>query len=137
MYAFKYPEQTGRSGAIPWSLRQTAVYHQVRIKDGRSTFILISPYPETKGQRAANAWFFRFQSVSQVQAESFGLHDVLLDTYLPGHRSFSSFLEERTEQFVGSISSRRLLADYLSELQDVERWSQAHGQCNTARYEQP
>lgn len=107
MYVFKYPEQASRPQR-PWYLRQTALYHQVRLRDRRSTFFLISPYDESRGQQAAIQWLRSMKSAAEVKARAFALHDVLLSCYLPGYRLCTSSLEEKVEDLV-STCSRRLL----------------------------
>lgn len=40
-YNLRYMEENGRKKGDPWSLRQTAVYHQIDLKNGRSCWILL------------------------------------------------------------------------------------------------
>ena len=40
-YSLRYMEENGRSAGDPWSLRQTAVYHQFHQEDGRSCWIIL------------------------------------------------------------------------------------------------
>ncbi|KAK3703769.1 hypothetical protein LTR37_014215 [Vermiconidia calcicola] len=102
MYVFKYPEQSDRPNK-PWYFRQTALYHQVRIRDRRSTYLMISPYAETRGQHAAIDWLTSMRSVSDFKARAFALHDVLLSCYLPDYRLFSTSLEGRIEKLAGDM----------------------------------
>ena len=119
MYIFKYPEQAERTGA-PWYLRQTAVYHQVRLRDQRSTYVLISPYPNTMGQAVALEWFSTIASAPNIQFNAFGIHEKLFDCYLSNYRSCSGLLEDSVEQLVSLPISSQFNTDKRTELKDPQ-----------------
>ena len=134
MYVFKYPEQAERPSA-PWYLRQTAIYHQVRLRDRRSTYLMISPYPNTKGQKAATEWFLAMNSASEIQSRAFAIHDVLFSCYLPKHRSFATCFEERIEYLVSSILTIKASTDAAKGHEKARRRLKRRRQRDAARHD--
>ncbi len=101
MYILKYPEQTNRAIDEPWSIRQTAFYHQRRLSDQKSTFILISPYQNTKGENALVELFQRAAGDDQWARPISKVNHTLFDAYISGWRRYMAHYEEELEELVG------------------------------------
>jgi hypothetical protein len=100
MYVFKYPEENQRSDGEPWSIRKTAVYHQLEKSSGKSVYVIVSPLPESAGAKGLSKWFRNLNDLQSCRADSFALNQVLLSSYQAGWRSYTSFYEDKIEALV-------------------------------------
>jgi hypothetical protein len=100
MYIFKYAEKTGRETDEPWSIRQSAIYHQVRYEDQRSILLLISPYKDTRGERSLSDWIENTaRDASRIQC-MLQVHDELFNIYIDGWREYMKHYESELEELV-------------------------------------
>jgi hypothetical protein len=112
MYVFKYAEETFRSdGDEPWSIRQSAFYHQIRKKDQRSVYILISPMQESKAERQLLSWAQGMPNANAWEQQAFLANEVVLGPYLNGWRSYLRHYERRIEDLV-RMDSAGVLPNY-------------------------
>lgn len=88
-YGLRFVELNGRSKSLPWSLRQTAIYHQCR-RDGSDTWIFMGEF------RAAKKRMERYfhHSTDKHCIDPVELHVILLDTSLSNWRSYMIWLSE-------------------------------------------
>ena len=103
MYIFKYIEATGRK-ADPWSVRQTALYHQIRLDGRRSTYILISPSPSSVVQSSVLQWLLASTSASACKLQAFTPNRLLLSSHIDGCRDYMSSYERKIEDLVSHIN---------------------------------
>lgn len=104
MYLVKYPEETHRGGPDPWSVRQTALYHQIRLRDRRSAFVLVSPMMNSVGQNAIIAWLHAKISASDCRSEAFTVNTLLTASYIDGFRDYMNFYERRIGDLVSTAN---------------------------------
>lgn len=100
MYVLKYPEQNGRDDGESWSIRQSAVYHQLDKSTGKSVFIVLSPIAESAGETALSTWFKRLHSIEGPTGHVFAVNRMLLSAYSTGWRSYMNFYERKLENLV-------------------------------------
>lgn len=101
MYILRYPEEkpVQERGGEPWSIRQSAFYHQIRKADQRSIFILISPLEDSTAENRLEMWCRSCLSAASLRATSFGANEVLLQ-HLDAWRVYLRYYENCTEKFV-------------------------------------
>lgn len=104
MYIFKYPEQTYRINEEAWSIRQSALYHQLDKSTGRSVYVLLSPLSESAGEIALSTWFRDLYSSDGLASHAFAANRMLFSTYHAGWRSYMSFYEKKIEKLVSRNS---------------------------------
>ncbi|KAF2168536.1 hypothetical protein M409DRAFT_21286 [Zasmidium cellare ATCC 36951] len=98
MYVIKYPEENLRVGEEPWSIRQMAIYHQVRLQDRRSTIIMLTPCPTTVARTRLTHWVKTGQLPTASMGNVFEPSRILLTCYLDNWRSYMKYYESKTEQ---------------------------------------
>lgn len=84
MYVLKYPELNGRSTTEPWSIRQSAIYHQMDRANLRSTIILVSSQPETIARDRLMRWLNNASSLETVRTQAATPHILLLSAHTCG-----------------------------------------------------
>ncbi|KAM0712549.1 hypothetical protein Q7P37_011646 [Cladosporium fusiforme] len=105
MYILKYPEQNHRSDEESWSIRQTAVYHQLHKATGKSVFMILSPLEESAGEMALSSWFRDSYGLQGPTSHAFAVNRMVLDTYYAGWRGYMSFYEKKIEKLCMKMMS--------------------------------
>lgn len=92
-YGFRYVELNNRDRRKPWSVRQTAMYHKYQVKEGSSTWVIIS------ASKAAKLGVERYIKDSQIPTalNPFDIHLILLDTALAKWRPYILYLTEQVK----------------------------------------
>lgn len=103
MYILRYPEQNHRNDEDSWSIRQTAVYHQLQKSTGKSVYIILSPLAESAGETALSTWFKDLHGLQGPTSHAFAVNRILLNTYRAGWRSYMSFYEKKIEKLVSRV----------------------------------
>ena len=99
-YTFKYPElkirKTQTTGAEPWRLRQTAVYHQYRFESNQSFWILLNPVPNSPahGKVYSLLEHLDFPSLS-CRSRHAALDNAIISTYLDNWRPYLAYYETK------------------------------------------
>lgn len=99
MYTLKYAEKNGRPQGNPYSIRQTALYHQYTT-DGAHMWITLHPknnsafYTRLKNVLLANG------GVTYLKQNPFGLHVLLLSSYID---NWKRYLSQLSEDFLDSV----------------------------------
>lgn len=102
-YTFKYPELSPRGGAEhPWSIRQTAIYHQIRLSDRRSTYILISPRGQSPAEEKLCEWMTNIRSRRDAEEQAFVAHDLVTSVYTSSWRPYLLHYEIQLQELVRS-----------------------------------
>ena len=101
MYIQKYVERSDDAKDI-WSLRQTGVYHQVRLSDQQSTCIVISPRQDSQGQRDVLRWMRSQCQTTSCRKSVMDIHQVLQQCYCDGYRAFMSYYDDKIETLVST-----------------------------------
>ncbi len=99
-YGLRYAELNHRDVKRPWSIRQTAVYHQYITDDKSSTWIMISLSQKT--QLRIDRYIK--SSPNAADLSPFELHLIILDSALANWRPFIISLTESITQQVRSIT---------------------------------
>jgi hypothetical protein len=100
MFVFKYAETTARKDAEPWTIRQSALYHQVRLSDKRSLYILISPYQQTEAEDMMIEWLRGLSSAALYHHQILRPATMLLSLRLQGWRLYMEHYELEIKQTV-------------------------------------
>jgi hypothetical protein len=100
MYALKYPEETHRNHDEPWSIRQMALYHQVRLRDQRSTFVLITAYPTSVAKDRLIKWLNDSTSTLQMREQCLEVNQILLPWHIRDWRGYMRHYESEIERLV-------------------------------------
>ena len=98
-YGLKYVELNNRSSRKPWSIRQTAIYHQYAYKNDRhlSTWLLVAPSERTKQLVET----YVKESSDLLTLNPFEIHLVILDASLANWRPYIVYLTEQITEQVG------------------------------------
>ena len=98
-YGLKYVELNSRSSSSPWSIRQTAIYHQYAYKHDRyfSTWLLVAP---SKGTKQSVETYVK-QSSDLSTLNPFEIHLLILDGSLANWRPYIVYLTEKITEQVG------------------------------------
>ena len=101
MYVLRYPEEkpVAQKGSEPWSIRQYALYHQIRIADRRSIFILISPMEDSAAEVCLETWMQNVAAQRNLHESCFAVNEVLLQR-LSAWRMYLRYYEELIEDLV-------------------------------------
>lgn len=97
-FVFRYAQQTDRKGAEPWSIRQCALYHQIRPSDKRSIYILINPYPQTEAETTLTHWLRNIADTGRYQRQLMRPAAMLLAPRLGAWRDYMRHYEEEITQ---------------------------------------
>jgi hypothetical protein len=100
MFVYKYVERTSRKGAEPWTIRQSAFYHQIRFTDKRSLYITISPYPNTEAEEMILRWLQDIPSVAHYHQQVFRPAALLLSLRLNQWRQYMKHYEREVTRVV-------------------------------------
>jgi hypothetical protein len=106
MYTFKYPEETCRKNDEPWSIRQMALYHQVRLRDQRSTFVLITAYPTSVAKDRLVKWLKDLPSIAQMREQCLTVNQMLLPWHMRDWRGYMRHYESEIERLVCAGNTR-------------------------------
>jgi hypothetical protein len=104
MYALRYPEETFRDRDEPWSIRQMALYHQIRISDRCSTFVLITAYPNSVAKHRLTKWLMGMCSKVQIRDQSLDINRVLLACHIRDWRAYMRHYESEIERLVSMVT---------------------------------
>ena len=104
MYTLRFPEETLRDHDEPWSLRQMALYHQIRTSDQRSTFVLITAYPNSVAKDRLIKWLTDMISKSQIQDRCLEVNRVLLEYHTKDWRAYMRHYESEIERLVSAMA---------------------------------
>jgi hypothetical protein len=104
MYTMRFPEQTLRDHDEPWSLRQMALYHQIRSSDQRSTFVLITAYPNSVAKDHLIKWLTETISKVQMRDRCLEVNRVLLLCHVKDWRSYMRHYESEIERLVSMMA---------------------------------
>ena len=96
-YAIRYVDLNHRNTAKPWSLRQTAVYHQYVAKSGASTWIMVSASINIK--RCVDD--FVENCGDPINVNPFELHILILGLLLANWRPYIVHLTQMITEKVG------------------------------------
>ena len=124
MYAFKYPEKTNRDTDEPWSIRQTALYHQIQYDDQKSTFFAISPYKNTKGEQRLIRWLQQAAPTENATQDIIRVHSVLFDTYIDGWREYMTHYESELEELVRESNRALCSANFVTDITLAQHWTE-------------
>ena len=109
-------------GQSPWSIRQTAVYHNFTAtpdsKQSSSVFILIAPSPKVENQLSQSL------DLSESNERAIGpwnVHRLLLANSLSGWMDYMAWLEETLNEQVRSTSHDERANRQLTELDTNSR----------------
>ncbi|GAB7324889.1 hypothetical protein MBLNU13_g08711t2 [Cladosporium sp. NU13] len=122
MYIFKYPEENNRSDGEPWSIRKTAVYHQLDKSTGRSVYVIVSPLADSAGAKAVSHWLKHLNDLESCKTNAFAVNQVLLSTYQPGFRSYAMFYEKKIKELrmklmsIGLVNVDEVTPDEMADL---------------------
>jgi hypothetical protein len=109
MYIFKYPEENHRSDGEPWSIRKTAVYHQLDKSTGKSVYVVVSPLADSAGAQALLQWLKNLNDLESCKTNAFAINQILLSTYQPGFRSYAMFYEKKIKALVRDPTPKLVL----------------------------
>lgn len=109
MFVYKYAERTNRKGAEPWTIRQTAFYHQIRIADGRSLYITINPYQNTEAEDMVMRWLQDVPDETCYHQQILRPAAMLLALRLDQWRQYMKYYEREITQVVSPIAKTTLL----------------------------
>lgn len=98
IFVYKYPERTDRKGAEPWTIRQSAFYHQIRISDKRSLYITISPYQNTETEEMVRHWLRDVASMTYYHRQVLQPAVMLLSSRLDEWRQYMKHYEREITQ---------------------------------------
>ena len=98
-YAFKYVELNHRDPVNPWSIRQTAVYHQYcRAQDmNTSTWLFVAP--SERARQSVEEYTIGLSDLTTLNP--FEIHLVILESSLANWRSYIIYLTEHIAAQVG------------------------------------
>jgi len=106
MFVLRYAAENDRKGAEPWSIRKCALYHQVRLSDKRSLYILISPYQHTEAEEMLVQWLQGVSTVRKYQQQLMRPAAMLLASHLYGWRQYMKHYEREVTHMVSTKPSR-------------------------------
>ena len=98
-YSLKYVELNKRSLRKPWSIRQTAIYHQHACEQqGKvSTWLFVAPSERTK----LSVESYMRESSDMIALNPFEIHLIVLDNLLANWRPYITYLTEKITEQVG------------------------------------
>lgn len=99
----KYAQYNGREDLDPWSIRQSALYHQYHRDTGRSIYVLISPCARSPAETEYIRLLREAERQGSVSSLHLGLHQVLLNDHIAGWRDYMNFYDKRIESLVRLI----------------------------------
>lgn len=105
-YAMRYVELNHRDTDVPWSLRQTAVYHKHRVDQKSSTWVMISL--SEKAELCLDRYVKSSQNI--IAENPFDVHLILLDTALANWRPYIVSLTEQINRQVCAIKHKPLIS---------------------------
>lgn len=107
-YGLRYVELNNRDERIPWSVRQTAIYHKFKVDKGCSTWVVIS------ASRTAELSLDRYLRSHQVLTalSPFEIHLILLDAALANWRPYILYLTEQVMNQVRRHSQSTLISSF-------------------------
>ncbi|KAK3381855.1 hypothetical protein B0H63DRAFT_214704 [Podospora didyma] len=121
-YTVRYPEY--KTADAKWVIRQTGLYHRFNAKTCSSTYVLLSPTPNSKLHQEAAA--FLSTLTQGPETEPFWLHRLLFATYFPAWRRYIAALERQFLPIANSTFATyideplRICYDNLSALVSLE-----------------
>ncbi|KAL9615926.1 MAG: hypothetical protein Q9160_009138 [Pyrenula sp. 1 TL-2023] len=97
-YQFRYAEENNRSLSIPWSQRQTGVYHQHSADV--DLWILLNPTNESVVERQLKclADLPHSTAIKKIAEDPYQLHILILESYLRNWRWYLQWLDEKFEK---------------------------------------
>jgi hypothetical protein len=104
MYTLRFPEETLRDHDEPWSIRQMALYHQIRASDQRSTFVLITAYPNSVAKDRLIKWLTGMISKVQIQDRCLEVNRVLLQCHVKDWPAYMRHYESEVERLVSMMA---------------------------------
>lgn len=94
-YGIRYVELHGRASRMPWSVRQTVIYHKYRVQGEASTWILIAA--SSKTEVCLDRYIKSCRDLSNINP--FEIHVIIIDVALANWRPYITYLtEEITKQ---------------------------------------
>ena len=90
-YALRYVELNQRGTDVPWSVRQTAVYHKHKVDQSSSTWVIISI--SERAERCLDRYIKTSQHL--IAENPFDVHLILVDIALANWRPYIVNLTER------------------------------------------
>lgn len=106
MYILRFPEEKDPTNdGEPWSIRQYAFYHQLRLSDKRSIFVLIGPMEDSDAAVGLEEWMRQRASDGQARERTFEVNEVLL-THLHNWRLYTRYYEGLIDDFVSLQACR-------------------------------
>ncbi len=104
MYGLRYAELNKRGGNRPWSIRQTAIYHQYTAVDKSSSWVMIAP-----SERIQSSLDLYVGSCTDLAAlNPFEIHVLIVDSALANWRSYIIALTEQITHQVRRAVCRQL-----------------------------
>ncbi|KAK0631511.1 hypothetical protein B0T14DRAFT_4413 [Immersiella caudata] len=88
-YSIKYPEY--KPTEDKWVIRQSGIWHRYDSQTSQSTYLLLSPTPDSRAHRQAEEWLLSPEQ--NAENEPFWLHRILFAAYLPAWRQYIAALE--------------------------------------------
>lgn len=105
MYIFKYAERRMGDPDEPWSIRQTAVYHQQRCRTDESIFLMLHPLYGSHADTQLR------QSLKQEDARQgyvqrpINIHILMVTSYLSRWRDYLLYYEDEVQQLVSLLAT--------------------------------
>jgi hypothetical protein len=81
-----------------------ALYHQIRTSDQRSTFVLITAYPNSVAKDRLIKWLTDMVSKSQIQDRCLEVNRVLLEYHTKDWRAYMRHYESEIERLVSVMA---------------------------------
>jgi len=101
-YSVKYVELNGRNRGDPWSVRQTAVYHQISIETKRSRWIILQPSESTRA-RLKSVLNDDYRQGRSGRSDCMIPHMVLLSTMVSNWQEYIEYLHSELLKLVGHL----------------------------------
>jgi hypothetical protein len=108
MFVYKYAEKTNRKGAEPWTIRQSALYHQIRIADKRSLYITINPYQNTEAEDILMRWLQDMPSATCYHRQILRPAAMLLALRMDQWRQYMKHYEREVTQAVNTTAEKTI-----------------------------
>lgn len=102
MFVLRYAEENNRKGSEPWSIRQCALYHQLRLSNHRSIYILISPYQRTEAEEMLVRWMQGLSTTDKYEHQLMRPAAMLLDSHVSRWRQYMKHYEREITKMVSS-----------------------------------
>lgn len=98
-YVLHYMAKNGRNRGDPWSMRQTAIYQQMCLESGRSSWILLHPSKDTRAQLEQE--LINFKETNDSEQNHMHLHNTFL---LSTAHNWEDYLEDLHQQLADLVS---------------------------------